>query len=578
MKKILIPILILGALPALRAQNAGPLNRQLEVTRAYEPTVNEATKLPIKPNMTDTVALRPELSYAVKAMPVDYGFQTTPFRPADVNVNDYSLRTPFYLKAALGFPFQSLLDGYYHSTDMVNGSLGAYINHYGSWSKIENDNGVKAPASQTFNKIGALGDRRFGRYTLEGELGYDYTLVSRYGYYTHGQPLPTDYDTTASGLRSRFSTLRGQVSFGDKFEDLSTFNFRVSARGAYFTDNDNYSQGDYTFGVDLGKRFGGKHDVTLHAEFDGIRGKQKDADNFYDVYDYDNDRITVAPLYHLLAGRFDFAVGVDYVFNRISKPDLSGDHSTRSYLFPRFRMSVDLTSGYFVPYVEIDGSLNSNDYRISVLENPYYIKGIDPNTAVYNGRVGFTGSFSSTFSYKVYGGASLYKDYLMPTSLYVRDYSYGERVTVLADSMTMWTVGVDLEGRVSGSFGVEASVQYRGYTRLDHEYVSGMPNLTARVGLRYNYQDKLILNLGATFLSNRHFASEDWGVLPDAPGPVFFEKVNATVDISLGAEYRLSKTLGVFLQGNNLANQKLYPYYHYRGLGINVLAGVKWAF
>lgn len=40
------------------------LNREMEVTRAYEPTVSEANKLNVKPNLIDTVKLRPELNTA----------------------------------------------------------------------------------------------------------------------------------------------------------------------------------------------------------------------------------------------------------------------------------------------------------------------------------------------------------------------------------------------------------------------------------------------------------------------------------------------------------------------------------
>ena len=39
------------------------------VTRDYEPTVNEASKLNVKPDMNDTVALRPEVTYKISSEP-----------------------------------------------------------------------------------------------------------------------------------------------------------------------------------------------------------------------------------------------------------------------------------------------------------------------------------------------------------------------------------------------------------------------------------------------------------------------------------------------------------------------------
>lgn len=590
MKKlfIFVSLLTLGTSAVLRAQTGEELNRQMEVTRAYEPTVREASKLDIKPNMVDTVKLRPEFEYLINPQPISYGFQVTPFRAATIDVNDYRLYTPFYVKAALGVPFQSLLDFYYNTTGMEKGFVSAYLNHYGSWSKIENDNGVKAPASTTYNKVGALGERRFGRYSLNGEIGYDYDLVSRYGYYTAGEPLAETFDTTADGLRQYFSTLHARVAFGDTFEDLSHFNFRIGARGAYFTDRYSYDQKDFGASLELGKCFVDRHEVTLGVQYDAYRGNN----------DYQNDLVTVAPLYHLKTGKFDFALGVDYTFNRMTDPTDIDRTRQKNYFFPRFQMRIDATSGYFVPYVEIDGRVRSNDYRSLTLENPYVMSQIAPNTVEYNGRVGFTGSFSSSFSYKVYGGVSLLKDYLTPANYYVMSTaqemsedqtvqnSYGETFRMLSDSLTMWTVGADLEGRISGSFGLEASVQYRGFSSSSYEHVSGVPNLTARLNLRYSYRDKLILNLGGTFQSSRYFASDVYTVTQYIPSlgvnfwdqSLIFDKVNPTFDLSLSAEYRISQMIGVFVQGNNLINQKLYRFYHYPGLGINVLAGVKLSF
>lgn len=58
--------------------------------------------------------------------------------------------------------------------------------------------------------------------------------------------------------------------------------------------------------------------------------------------------------------------------------------------------------------------------------------------------------------------------------------SYGNLFDVLNDTVTMWTVGADLAGRISGAFGIEAFVQYKAsQKRFDH--VSGVPNFTGRL-------------------------------------------------------------------------------------------------
>jgi hypothetical protein len=52
-------------------------------------------------------------------------------------------------------------------------------------------------------------------------------------------------------------------------------------------------------------------------------------------------------------------------------------------------------------------------------------------------------------------------------------------------------------------------------------------------------------------------------------------KSDTAIDITLAADYFVSDRLGIFVEGRNLANQDLYPLPFYRGVGMNLSAGVK---
>ena len=180
-KAILCAAVALAFLPARAQKPEGDLNREMEVTREYEPSVDAASKLGVKPNMVDTVALRPEVDFSVTPRPVTQGFGVTPIKPVQVNLDDYRTFGPLYVKAGVGAPLQSVLDAYFSSTQKRDGKWGVYVNHYGSWSDIKNVNGIKTPASQTFNSVGAYGEHRFGRFGISGEIGYDKYNIISYG-------------------------------------------------------------------------------------------------------------------------------------------------------------------------------------------------------------------------------------------------------------------------------------------------------------------------------------------------------------------------------------------------------------
>lgn len=551
-----------GLLPFIsQAQdNNSALNRQMEVTRAYEPTVNEADKLDIKPNMVDTVDLKPEISYSITPTPISYGFETAPIKVANINTTMYRNFSPFYIKAGFGYPLRSLLDFYYSSAGESKGKWGAYVNHTGQWSKIKNDNGWKVPASRTDNKVGVFGDYDFGRLGIDGGIGYDYDMVTRYGYKSDGIPL---IDTTASALRQNFSTIKGNFNFGHSFEDLSYFNFRLGASAAYFQDKFDMGETDVKAYLALGKLFNGMHEITLKAQYEGYKGNK-------DLI-YADNMISATPLYRLVTDKFNLALGCTFTYDNF---DAGRGDNNKTYFFPKFNLKFDIANGYFVPFVEIDGMLRNNGYRNTVAQNPYVVQGLFmPNTEEYNGRAGITGSISSAFSYKVFVGMSLYKNLNMFVNMYDLE-SAQNLFSYVTDNANMFTIGGDLEGRISGSFGIQVAYQYYGYDMKHLEKAGGMPNMTGRIALKFNSKDKFIISAGADLIGRRFFY-EYPTLLADQYDMV---KMDAVVDLNLKAEYNVSKVFGVFLDLDNLLNRKLYPYNHYPDVGIGAMAGIKLAF
>ena len=85
-----------------------------------------------------------------------------------------------------------------------------------------------------------------------------------------------------------------------------------------------------------------------------------------------------------------------------------------------------------------------------------------------------------------------------------------------------------------------------------------MPNLTAGLALKYNYRDKLLLKTGVDVYGPR-----DFDILfmytdgASASAGLGRTHVDMQFDVYFGAEYNISKRIGVFLEGRNLANQRI---------------------
>ncbi|MBR0330792.1 MAG: hypothetical protein IIX12_04245, partial [Alistipes sp.] len=77
MKRLLFTLLISCSTLPLWAQ----VEKQVEVTKAYVPSLEQADKLAIIPDMTDTMTLRPEIDYTVTPLSLRTTLVTRPIRP-----------------------------------------------------------------------------------------------------------------------------------------------------------------------------------------------------------------------------------------------------------------------------------------------------------------------------------------------------------------------------------------------------------------------------------------------------------------------------------------------------------------
>ncbi|MDR2885512.1 MAG: hypothetical protein LBU95_01860 [Rikenellaceae bacterium] len=565
MKKLLYIILPLASL-GLYAQEG--LNRQVEVTKAYTPEVGQAVKLSPLPRMEDTVALRPRISYSIRPAGWQTAFGVKPITAAGIDTRLQAWQPSLYVKAGLGAPLQSVGDIYFHQ-NRERASYGAYVNHRGQYDDLKNDLSLWAPAKWSTNRAGIYGGLQTGeRLRLDAAVDYDWNYYTRYGLAVpaaqNGQLI---YPGEPRALS--YSAPRGSVTFGNDFTDLSFWNFNVGLRGGYFADREDNDQTHFGFSAAVGKRFNFGA-LTLDAAWDQWRGGGKWLDG------YKNRILQFTPMYRLQAQKFRLTAGLNAAF-----ADNTGDSDV--WVFPRLRMSWDAVKGYFVPFVDITGSLTDNGFESLARRTPFITSGINGfgpaatvNTARYDLHGGISGSFSSSFAYKVYGGASFYRSRIAMVYLY--DEANTGSFIPAAQDVVQLTIGGDLSARVW--HGLEALLDLRVHAypeNVSRDKAADLPDLELGVGLRYTWRERLILTAGIDLTGNRYF----YGALPSDTEPVqmFIDRTQDPVaDLHFSAEYTFLRRWGVFVEARNLLDQKLYPWNHYREAGVNGMAGVKFTF
>lgn len=566
MKRILYTILF-ASLPLFAAAQ---VEKSVEVTKEYLPSVGAAEKLSVVPDMTDTVRLRPDIDYSITPLSLSTNLSSTPIRPATVTYWEFNRPKPFYLKLGAGWPLNSVADFYASTQNAGTGYLLGYINHEGRYADIRNDFGITSDAVRMDNRAGIAAGKYLGRHTLEGEFGYENRLYHRYGQYT-SDPMPDGF-----GSKAQYGEFGVKIRFGDNFTDLSRLNFNIALRGSLFLD---HSDGDKALGgarqthlgVDgaLARSFGSHH-LRFDAKYEHSAGAKSISDYYEEIF-------SGGLRYGVRGGHLRLEVGADYFYDKIV--GRSGKH----YVTPLLLVHLDLGSEAFMPYLEVDGNLRDNSLRMLTRLNPYLSapQWGGKSTVTYDARLGTSGSLlDSKLVYRLFASAGIRENQLF---WYVSRHESG---TVALDGFDFMqgrqrvaSLNGELEFKPASRFHLMLGVH--GYLYDDTAFSCGLPAFEGRFAARYNGR-KVSFGVTADMQSVRHWTSLVYPTPP--PGsPAMTMRVESfsapfTIDVGFDVDWRITQSFSLFAEAHNLADMKLYRYAYYPEYGINFTAGVKFVF
>lgn len=594
MKRYFIILITLCGVATLSA--SAQVSKQVEVTKNYAPEIGKARKMEITPNMIDTATIRPDIDYSIVKQPFALTLGTRSFDPATITYWEYQRRYPFYLKLGAGYPLNTEGDFYASSYRAGVGYIAGYANHEGYYSKLRYTNGLDKKlykdnrSMQMSNRFGVMGGKYFGRYTLAGDLSYAMDIYHRYPFHNEyaedGTPV-----LVYKRRRIDFGDTKLSVSFGDSFADLNHLNFKAYASVDYFHDKsenyvagDRYQQMNVAAGLALARNFGKYSSLSLDVDYEGYYG-------LYSLRNYDNSMLGAAVLYkYRSGGMVDLNVGAKVVYDNNpadAKPN-------RWHAFPNVRLSLNIgDSGLAVPYVEVDGDVQNNSYYSLLKQNPYIailgggnsvlqVDKATPNTESYNVRFGVSGHLANNkLAYRGYVSMSF-----MMNALYW--YNVNQ---IFFDAVTarrnVWSLCAAVDYRPISQLLLTGQVKgtlYSNFATLGDTHLEGaLPNVEVMLRALYTHE-KFTLGLSAELYGPTKWTwvQNDALFNPDSTTPVRVGKFTAptSLDLSLYADWHVSKTCTVYAEGGNLLGDVLptYRWAFYREVGASFTVGVKLKF
>ncbi len=545
MKKIIFITLSLLCMQMVRAQKKvttqtfDTTRKTVVVTSAYKPSLKPAAKINFSAPSPFIDTVKPVLSYNVPAQNLFFTYQPGALKPLALTVDGgLSWVNDNYIKAGVGN----------YSTFM--GEAGASFG-----------NGVNSLVNITgkhFSQKGSLPFQQYGQSAIgvsgvyspdenlewRGKLGYETSRQYYYGFQPDTIPFVKD------SLKQMYNTLSALIGLRNKQPNSNGLSYDPSIAINLFSDNRKGKETNLLLNAPFKKVFDENLSLNLGitADITSLRtlSDTKIANNLF----------YLSPTVSVKRSLFTLNAGVIPAWD-----------NNKFYLLPNISAVIKVKDKPFVLQAGWTGFFQKNNYQSLSAFNPFIAQ---PSNLFNTRTTEFFGGLKGS------AGSHL---------------SYNARVGIRTNSNAALFLSDTLDGK---SFNV-----------------INQPSMNALVvhgEVGYSVQEKFSLLAGATInqFSNLPLNTKAWGLLPleltgalrwqvmqdiqfkaDAfiwNGSSYFHKgefpgrSKGAFDLNLGAELTIVPKLNLWIQANNLLNNKYQRWDQYQVVGLNLMGGVVYSF
>lgn len=551
------------------------LVKEITVSQEYSPTVSEAFKLGLSPEVETPESYNPVFEYSFFNAPLrtKYNIQHIKAKICEPQEQEYDSKKN-YIKAGLGNYNTVLGELYYnaYSSDIQNVNI--FYGNRSSWGKVrlQDESKVDAPLFLNQGKIDI--QRRYRRSVLSSSIIFDRMGYKYYGYntlednvvYRHSDnsALVTDSAKKAImdlGLELNLSSLSSRS--GDAHYS-STLSFHSISNDDKFVDN------VIAFDLELLKAV---QKVSLGLNFNADLGLCSASDSAH-LRPYTDDTYfgaAIAPFVMFEKKNWDLKIGAqfDYFYRGFTE---------EINVSPVLDFNFNIVPKYFMAYVKGEGGIKQNTYASLIKDNPYMANDIDlkPTRIPVDVDAGIIGHPTKELSLNFGVGYQWILDQLFYVNEFVEDGSnavnvekYTNRFQAEYDDNHCIAFHGEVNYDTYDKWSATLRADYYSYNLAKLSEAWNLPEFKIQALGRYRVTEKLSTNLRFLFLPERAVkvsSNNDVDYLP------------VVYDLTLGANYQYLDNLSFYIDVNNALASKYYQYNGYASQRFNAVAGAVFRF
>jgi len=531
-------------------QNKDLGEQQYLVVKDYKPILAESFKISNGPEKDTSTANPPALSYSITSHPAITSLEISPVKP--VKIKDESLPKLYHSLAKVGIGNYGTTYGeaFINSIRSKTSSLGFHFKHL---SASPNLVGVGS-AGFSDNLASLYGKLFLDRSVFSADVNYNRNVLHYYGYDKND----TIFDK--NDTRQRFGNFKVGIGLQNNNQNTKgEVDYRARLEYNNLSDLFNVTEDNFCVEGTAGKYFYNKY-FSVDALYDYNKYSGSQYSNSHGLFSFSPTALLVND------GQLRLLAGLHF--------DIDNTFTSFLHIYPRGEVSYTLGGNVITFHASINGGVKKNTLLTVSQTNPFIgTFGIPYFFPRYsNVQTDFLGGVKGNFNNKIFfaADARFFNTENLPL-FYNSSFSEGiPRMKVVYDDVTQTQIHAEVSYRANEKLRVSLSAQHIIFDMLHEAKPWHMPATTVSLSGSYNLAGKILVSADLFFRGNTY--------APDQEDVGKIISLKSWADLNLGAEYRYSKILSVFVKLNNLGFSRYYIWNNYPSERLNVLGGISYAF
>lgn len=519
------------------AQRDTGRSQTIDITSSYKPVLKDVVKINLSASPLATDTFGRKLTYNIPPQNLFFSHQPTSLKPLALS-QDTGMQPGIrnYVKAGFGN----------FSTPYLNAGLSfgdgktSLLNLYGSY--------ISSKGKIQYQDFSELKLKASGSYFTPGNEAYGNISINQYQYFLYGYDHAL-HSFSKDDIRRKYQDIALKAGYKNTAKNNLKINYDPNIEIHLFSREDKMNEATLILDAPVEKKFGENvvFKITGNVALNSLTNKTGLAN-----IKINNNLVQLSPELIYYSDRFTFHGGVT--------PAWSNDELS---VLPNIYGEAQLKNNILMVQVGWVGRFIQNTFRSLSLLNPYMQ---DPTFLSNTKEIQFYGGLKATlgkhFSFNTKAAFITYKN--MP--LFINDTSDGKSFYISNESkLNNLQIHGDINYVSQDKFTLTGALDLNTYSGLrDNANAWHLIPVKVTGSLRWNAFKQVL------FKSDIFAFSQIPALLKNDTE----KKLKGGVDITAGAEFKITNKFSAWLDFNNILNRKYERWNNYPVYGLNIIGGV----